>query len=54
MNKPMRASVDEEIQRILYFMREMGNVCNRGNQAELGKEVTSSFTSYLDRYSSLK
>jgi hypothetical protein len=54
MNKPMRASVDEEIQRILYFMREMGNVCNRGNQAELGKEVASSFTSYLDRYSSLK
>jgi len=54
MNKPMRASVDEEIQRILYFMREMGNVCNRGNQTELGKEVTSSFTSYLDRYSSLK
>ncbi len=54
MNKPMRASVDEEIQRILYFMREMGNVCTRGNQAELAKEVTSSFTSYLDRYSSLK
>jgi hypothetical protein len=54
MNKPMRASVDEEIQRILYFMREMGNVCNRGNQAELGKEVTNSFTSYLDKYSSLK
>jgi len=54
MNKPMRTSVDEEIQRILYFMREMGNVCNRGNQAELGKEVASSFTSYLDRYSSLK
>jgi len=54
MNKPMRASVDDEIQRILYFMREMGNVCNRGNQAELGKEVASSFTSYLDRYSSLK
>lgn len=54
MNKPMRASVDEEIQRILYFMREMGNVCNRGNQPELGKEVASSFTSYLDRYSSLK
>ncbi len=54
MNKPMRASVDEEIQRILYFMREIGNVCNRGNQPELGKEVASSFTGYLDRYSSLK
>ncbi len=54
LNKPMRASVDDEIQRILYFMREMGNVCTRGNQAELSKEVTSSFTSYLDRYSSFK
>ena len=54
MNRPMRVSVDEEIQRLLYFMREMGTVCARGQQAELGKEVTSSFTSYLDRYSSLK
>jgi len=54
LNKPMRASVDDEIQRILYFMREMSNVCTRGNQAELSKEVTSSFTSYLDRYSSFK
>ena len=54
MNRPMRVSVDEEIQRLLYFMREMGSVCAKGQQAELGKEVTSSFTSYLDRYSSLK
>jgi len=54
MNRPMRVSVDDEIQRLLYFMREMGMVCTRGQQAELGKEVTSSFTSYLDRYSSLK
>jgi hypothetical protein len=54
LNKPMRASVDEDIQRILYFMREMGTVCARGQQADLGKEVTSSFESYLNRYSSLK
>ncbi len=54
LNKPMRASVDDEIQRILYFMREMGMVCARGQQAELGKEVTSSFEGYLNRYSSLK
>jgi hypothetical protein len=54
LNKPMRASVDDEIQRLLYFMREMGLVCARVQQAELGKEVTSSFSSYLDRYSSLK
>ena len=54
LNKPMRASVDDEVQRILYFMREMGMVCARGKQAELGKEVTSSFEGYLNRYSSLK
>ena len=54
LNKPMRASVDDEIQRILYFMREMSNVCARGQQAELGKEVTTSFEGYLNRYSSLK
>ena len=54
LRKPMRVAVDEEIQRLLYFMREMGSVCARGQQAELGKEVTSSFEVYLNRYSSLK
>jgi len=54
LNKPMRNSVDEEIQRILYFMREMSQICTRNNQPELLKEVTASFNSYLERYSSLK
>jgi hypothetical protein len=54
LNKPMRASVDDEIQRILYFMREMGALCARQKQADLGKEVTTSFEGYLNRYSSLK
>ena len=54
LNRPMRASVDEEIQRILYFMREMGMVCARGQQAELGKEVSTTFNNYLNKYSSLK
>ncbi|HEX7584124.1 MAG TPA: DUF2723 domain-containing protein [Prolixibacteraceae bacterium] len=54
LNKPMRNSVDEEIQRILYFMREMSMVCTRNNQPELLKEITTSFNSYLERYSSLK
>ncbi|MBL7965629.1 MAG: DUF2723 domain-containing protein [Prolixibacteraceae bacterium] len=54
LKKPMRNSVDEEIQRILYFMREMSMICTRNNQAELLKEVSTSFNSYLDRYSSLK
>jgi len=54
LRKPMRVAVDEEIQRLLYFMREMGMVCARGQQAELGKEVTNSFEVYLNKYSSLK
>ncbi len=54
LNRPMRASVDDEIQRILYFMREMGALCARQKQADLGKEVTSAFEGYLNRYSSLK
>jgi len=54
LNRNMRSSVDEEIQRILYFMREMTMICSRNNQPELQKEVTATFNSYLDRYSSLK
>ncbi len=54
LNGPMRNSVDEEIQRILYFMREMSMICTRNNQTELLKEVSTTFNSYLDRYSSLK
>jgi len=54
LNKPMRSSVDEEIQRSLYFMREISQVCTRNDQPELLKEVTSAFNSYLERYSSLK
>ena len=54
LNKPMRNSVDEEIQRSLYFMREITQLCVRSNQTELGKEVTATFSSYLERYSSLK
>ena len=53
LKKPMRNSVDEEIQRILYFMREMSMICTRNNQPELLKEVSTSFNSYLERYSSL-
>jgi hypothetical protein len=54
LNKPMRNSVDEEMQRILYFMREMSMICTRNNQPELLKEVSTSFNSYFERYSSLK
>ncbi|MFY9153633.1 MAG: DUF2723 domain-containing protein [Prolixibacteraceae bacterium] len=54
MDGPMRNSVDEEIQRMLYFMREITMICSRNNQPELSKEVSDSFNSYLERYSSLK
>ncbi len=54
LRKPLRNSVDDDIQRILYFMREMGMICTRNNQPELLKEVTTSFNSYLERYSSLE
>ena len=54
LNKPMRNSVDEDMQRVLYFMREMSMICTRNNQPELLKEVSTSFNSYFQRYSSLK
>jgi len=54
LNKPMRNSVDEDIQRLLYFMREMGTICTRNDQPELVKEVSTAFNSYFERYSSLK
>jgi len=54
LNKPMRNSVDDEIQRSLYFMREITMICTRNNQPVLLKEVSTSFNSYLERYSSFK
>ncbi|HLN72518.1 MAG TPA: DUF2723 domain-containing protein [Prolixibacteraceae bacterium] len=51
---PLRRSVDEDIQRDLYFLREMSQVATRNNQPELLKEVSTVFNSYLDRYSNLK
>ena len=53
LKKNMRNSVDEEVQRILYFMREMSMICTRNDQPELLKEVSTAFNSYLERYSSL-
>jgi len=54
LKKPIRNSVDEDIQRHLYFMREISMICTRNNQPELLKEVSTSFNSYFERYSSLK
>jgi hypothetical protein len=54
LDRAKRNSVDEEIQRSLYFMREITMICTRNNQPEMLKEVSASFNSYLERYSSLK
>jgi MFS family permease len=52
LKSPMRKSVDEDIQRILYFMREMTMICTRNHQPELLKEISTSFSSYVERYNS--
>jgi len=54
LDRNKRNSVDDEIQRSLYFMREMTMICTRNNQPELQKEISGEFNSYLERYSSLK
>ncbi len=54
MKSAMRNSVDDDIQRSLYFMREITMICTRNNQPELLKEVSATFNSYIERYSSLK
>ena len=54
LKSPMRNLLDDDIQRILYFMREMTMIATRNNQPELLKEVSASFNNYVERYSSLK
>jgi hypothetical protein len=44
-------SVDEEIQRILYFMREMSMIAMKYGETEMAKEMTESFSNYLKKYS---
>jgi len=52
LNRPMRNSVDEEIQRSLYFMREINLICSKYDQKELLKDFSETFNHYLDKYSS--
>ncbi len=47
------ASVDEEIQRLLYFMREMGMITNQYKQDDLAEEITQKFNKYFELYSSV-
>lgn len=52
LNSRLASSVDEEMQRILYFLREMGMISAKYHRDELAKEITDSFNDYLQRYSS--
>jgi len=54
LSPPTRNLMDEDIQRILYFMREMTMICTRNSQPEMLKEVTAEFNNYVERYSSMK
>ena len=54
LKAPVRNLIDDDIQRILYFMREMSLIATRHEQPELLKEVSASFNNYVERYSSLK
>ena len=46
-------SIDEEIQRLLYFMREMALISGKYGQEEMSKTITESFNNYLNQYSTL-
>ena len=47
------ASIDEEIQRIMYFIREMGMITSRYKLDDFSKEITESFNGYFQAYSTL-
>ena len=52
MDSDLQTSVDEEMQRILYFLREMGMTAEKYEQETLAKEITDQFNDFLGRYSS--
>ncbi|PTN10616.1 DUF2723 domain-containing protein [Mangrovibacterium marinum] len=52
MDPEFQASVDEEMQRILYFLREMGMTAEKYKQDALAREITDQFNDFLGRYSS--
>jgi hypothetical protein len=51
LNPKFLVSVDEEIQRILYFMREMSMIAVKYGETEMAKEMTDAFNNYLKKYS---
>jgi hypothetical protein len=52
LNAKFEKIVDEEIQRVLYFMREMNTICMQNDQNDLAKEIMDGFNKYLKQYSS--
>ncbi len=51
LDSQFRISVEDDIERLLYFMREMGSIADKYGQKDLAKEISGSFDKYLKRYS---
>lgn len=51
LDADLMVSVDAEIQRILYFMREMSMISMKYGETEMAKEITETFNQYLQKYS---
>ena len=45
------ASIDEEMQRSMYFIRELGMISSKYKLNDLSKEISESFNSYVKTYS---
>ncbi len=54
LDKKFTNIVDEEIQRVLYFIREMNTICKENGQEKLAKEILEGYNKYLEIYSSSK
>ena len=52
LNKNLISLVDDDIQRALYFIREMNTICVQNGQEGLAKEIQDGFTKYMKLYSS--
>lgn len=53
LDRKFIASIDEEIQRIMYFLREMSVITSNYKLEDFSKEITESFNTYFQAYSSL-
>ncbi len=53
LDKKMAHLMDDEIQRVLYFIREMNTICTKNGQEAMARELSDSFNKYLQIYSSV-